>query len=66
MNTRNVGNKAEPTQMKESQPTLVFAVAGYNLAETGRMLEVAKVARNSFDILFLSYGGRFERLIDTP
>lgn len=48
----------------DGRPSLVFAVAGYNLAETGRMLEIAKAARDSFQILFLSYGGTFERLIE--
>jgi len=28
--------------------TLIFAVAGYNLAETGRMLEIAKAAVETF------------------
>ncbi len=64
MTTRKAYNKVEARQMKGSQRTLVFAVAGYNLAETGRMLEIAKAARSSFDVLFLSYGGRFERLIE--
>jgi UDP:flavonoid glycosyltransferase YjiC (YdhE family) len=44
--------------------TLVFAVAGYNLAETGRMIEIAREARNHFDIIFASYGGKFEELIE--
>jgi len=44
--------------------TLVFAVAGYNLAETGRMLEIAKEARKYFKIQFMSYGGNFERYIE--
>jgi UDP:flavonoid glycosyltransferase YjiC (YdhE family) len=44
--------------------TLVFAVAGYNLAETGRMIEIAREARRYFDVLFISYGGRFETLIE--
>jgi UDP:flavonoid glycosyltransferase YjiC (YdhE family) len=44
--------------------TLVLAVAGYNLAETGRMIEIARTAREHFDILFISYGGRFESLIE--
>ncbi len=44
--------------------TLVFAVAGYNLAETGRMIEIGKAARKHFDVLFASYGGRFEQLIE--
>lgn len=43
--------------------TLVFAVAGYNLAETGRMTEIAREARNHFDVIFASYGGKFEELI---
>lgn len=44
--------------------TLIFAVAGYNLAETGRMIEIAEAARDDFDILFMSYGGKFEHLIE--
>lgn len=47
----------------EENKTLVFAVAGYNLAETGRMIEIAREARKHFDILFLSYGGQFENMI---
>jgi len=43
--------------------TLVFAVAGYNLAETGRMIEIARAARNDFNVIFASYGGQFEELI---
>ncbi len=44
--------------------TLLLAAAGYNLAETGRMLGIARAARKHFDILFASYGGRFEQLIE--
>lgn len=44
--------------------TLLFAVAGYNLAETGRMIEIAREARGDFDIVFASYGGAFEELIE--
>lgn len=43
--------------------TIVFAVAGYNLAETSRMIEIARETRRAFDVLFLSYGGQFESLI---
>jgi UDP:flavonoid glycosyltransferase YjiC (YdhE family) len=43
---------------------LVFAVAGYNLAETGRMVEIAKAAQKHFTIIFASYGGQFEELIE--
>lgn len=50
--------------MNNQKKTLVFAVAGYNLAETGRMLEIAKASGNYFNILFLSYGGQFEPLIE--
>lgn len=44
--------------------TLVFAVAGYNLAETGRMIEIARAAQKHFNIVFASYGGQFEELIE--
>ncbi len=44
--------------------TLVFAVAGYNLAETGRMIAIAREARKQFNIIFASYGGQFEHLIE--
>jgi hypothetical protein len=44
--------------------TIIFAVAGYNLAETGRMLEIARACRGEFDIVFASYGGQYEHLIE--
>ncbi len=44
--------------------TLLFAVAGYNLAETSRMLEIAKAVRTYFNVMFMSYGGKFEKLIE--
>ena len=44
--------------------TLVFATAGYNLAETGRMIEIGRAARRYFDVIFTSYGGQFEQLIE--
>ncbi len=44
--------------------TLVFAVAGYNLAETGRMIEIARATRKHFNVIFASYGGQFEQLIE--
>ncbi|MCP4641795.1 MAG: hypothetical protein GY851_15235 [bacterium] len=64
MNARNIDNEAESVRGETRRPTLVFAVAGYNLAETGRMIEIAKAAKQSFEVLFLSYGGRFEGLIE--
>ncbi len=44
--------------------TLIFAAAGYNLAETTHMIEIAKESRKHFNVLFLSYGGKFEYLIE--
>ena len=44
--------------------TIVFAVAGYNLAETGRHIEIARTCRDRFNIIFTSYGGNFEKLIE--
>ncbi len=44
--------------------TLIFAVAGYNLAETGRMLEIAKACKGKFRIIFASYGGQYEHYIE--
>jgi UDP:flavonoid glycosyltransferase YjiC (YdhE family) len=43
--------------------TLIFAVAGYNLAETGRMLEIAEACKGKFRIIFASYGGQYEHFI---
>ncbi len=44
--------------------TLVFSPALYNLAETTRALEIARACRNLFDIMFVSYGGQFEPLVE--
>ena len=44
--------------------TLVFAVAGYNLAEIGRHIEIAKACKDLFEVIFISYGGKFENLIE--
>ena len=38
--------------------TLAFVVAGYNLAETGRMIEIARTAQKHFNVIFASYGGQ--------
>ncbi|MFZ6026159.1 MAG: nucleotide disphospho-sugar-binding domain-containing protein [Chloroflexota bacterium] len=43
--------------------TLLFAPAAYNLAETTRMLAVARACREAFDCVFLTFGGQFEPLI---
>ncbi|MGD1107093.1 MAG: nucleotide disphospho-sugar-binding domain-containing protein [Terracidiphilus sp.] len=50
--------------------TLLFAPCAFNLAETSRMVEIAKavaghpVASHAFDIHFISDGGDFEQLIE--
>src|SRR5664279_1032336 len=50
--------------------TLLFAPCAFNLAETSRMLEIAKgierhpEARKVFDIHFISDGGDFEPMIE--
>lgn len=52
------------------QKTLLFAPCAFNLAETSRMLEIAKavardpVASKAFQIHFISDGGDFEPLIE--
>ncbi len=51
-------------KMSEEKRTLIFAVAGYNLAETGRMIEIARAAKEQFNVMFMSYGGKFEDLIE--
>ena len=44
--------------------TIISAVAGYNLAETGRHIEIARACKNQFNVLFISYGGKYESLIE--
>jgi UDP:flavonoid glycosyltransferase YjiC (YdhE family) len=49
---------------------ILFAPATYNLAETTRMLDIARgvsrheFAKDIFEVYFLSEGGQFERLIE--
>jgi len=43
--------------------TLLFAPASYNFAETSRMVDIAVACRDSFRVVFASYGGDFEWLI---
>lgn len=47
-----------------TKKTLLFSPAAYNLAETTRCIEIAKACKNDFKILFISYGGEFEYLIE--
>lgn len=46
------------------QPTLLFAAATFNLAETTRMIEIARACEPAFDVQFCGYGGQFAGLID--
>ena len=43
--------------------TLIFAPASYNFAETARMVDIALACRDTFRVVFASYGGDFEWLI---
>ncbi|MCO5245675.1 MAG: hypothetical protein M9927_17975 [Anaerolineae bacterium] len=53
-----------------AKKVLLFAPVAFNLAETTRMIEIAKgirnhaVAREAFDIQFISDGGELEHLIE--
>lgn len=49
------------------RPVIVFAAETLNLAEVTRMVEIAKVARRSFDPVFVSYdgAGRNHRYIES-
>ena len=43
--------------------TILFGVVGWNIAETTRMIEVAKAFRHAYDCHFCSYGGQFHKLV---
>lgn len=42
---------------------LLFSTVGWNIAETTRMIEIAKAFKNKYQCEFMSYGGEFEPLI---
>lgn len=44
-------------RMGPGRPTLIFAAETLNLAEVTRMIEIARVARRSFECVFPSYDG---------
>jgi UDP:flavonoid glycosyltransferase YjiC (YdhE family) len=44
--------------------TILFGIVGWNIAETTRMIEIAKHASLDFNVYFVSYGGQFDHLID--
>ena len=43
---------------------VLFGVVGWNIAETTRMIEVAKLLRSEYECHFFSYGGKFEQLVE--
>jgi UDP:flavonoid glycosyltransferase YjiC (YdhE family) len=43
---------------------IIFSPTACNLAEVTRALEIAKPCRDIFEIVFVSYGGEFENLIE--
>jgi UDP:flavonoid glycosyltransferase YjiC (YdhE family) len=47
-----------------TKPVLLFAPETLNIAETTRMIEVAKACREDFEPHFCGYGGDFVRLIE--
>lgn len=50
-------------QANTTRPTLLFAPETLNIAETTRMIEVARAAQADFACHFMSYGGEYEHLI---
>ncbi|MEG0309132.1 MAG: glycosyltransferase [Clostridium sp.] len=42
---------------------ILFGIVGWNIAETTRMIEVAKIFKNDYECHFFSYGGQFEHLV---
>lgn len=43
---------------------LLFSPVAFNLAETTRMLEIARACRDDFECHFMTHGGQFEHLIE--
>ncbi len=43
---------------------ILFGIVGWNIAETTRMIEVAKIFRDNYTCHFFSYGGAFEHLVE--
>jgi UDP:flavonoid glycosyltransferase YjiC (YdhE family) len=42
---------------------ILFGIVGWNIAETTRMIEVAKIFKNQYECHFFSYGGKFEKVV---
>ena len=47
-----------------SGPVLIFAPETFNIAETTRMIEIAKAAKQHFTVHFMGYGGAFVHLVE--
>ena len=43
---------------------IMFGIVGWNIAETTRMIETAKIFRHEYECHFFSYGGEFEHLVE--
>jgi UDP:flavonoid glycosyltransferase YjiC (YdhE family) len=43
---------------------ILFGIVGWNIAETTRMIEIAKLAAMDFEVYFASYGGQFNHLVE--
>jgi UDP:flavonoid glycosyltransferase YjiC (YdhE family) len=49
--------------MSMKSGTIVFGIVGWNIAETTRMIEIAKALPDDMEAEFVSYGGKFESLV---
>jgi UDP:flavonoid glycosyltransferase YjiC (YdhE family) len=43
---------------------ILFGIVGWNIAETTRMIEVARIFKHDYECHFFSYGGQFEYLVE--
>jgi UDP:flavonoid glycosyltransferase YjiC (YdhE family) len=43
---------------------ILFGIVGWNIAETTRMIEIAKIFKDEYECHFFSYGGQFEHLVE--
>ena len=44
--------------------TLILSIAGYDIDETNRMIQLAREALKHFDVLFVSYGCEYDYLFE--
>lgn len=43
---------------------ILLGIVGWNIAETTRMIEVARIFKDSYECHFFSYGGQYEHLVE--